>query len=148
MIIPTLKYTSFGMPRASAAAIAPIMPSGTIVSTDSGIVQLSYSAASAMNTASTDSPTSSGVCRAATCSSRAASNFTRLRLALFAGGRSTSPAIQHAQAVDVALAAEQNRAKETAAAKSFVGSSQGFQIESANTSEHRMQADSRDSLAR
>ncbi len=74
VIMPTLKYTSFGMPLNSTAAVAPIKPNGTIISTASGIVQLSYSAASTMNTASTDKPISNGVCRVATVSSRAAFN--------------------------------------------------------------------------
>ena len=41
VIIPTLKNTSFGIPRNITAASAPIRPSGTTSITDSGIAQLS-----------------------------------------------------------------------------------------------------------
>ena len=53
-IRPTLKNTSLGMPRRVTASTAPSMPSGTTRITANGIDQLSYSAASARNTASSE----------------------------------------------------------------------------------------------
>ncbi|CAJ3729418.1 Uncharacterised protein [Burkholderia pseudomallei] len=53
---------SFGIPRSVTPATAPITPSGTTSITANGIDQLSYSAASARNTTSTDSANSIGAC--------------------------------------------------------------------------------------
>ena len=62
VIRPTLKNTSFGMPRKVTASTAPITPSGTTSITDTGIDQLSYSAASTRNTTSSDRPSRIGTC--------------------------------------------------------------------------------------
>ncbi len=59
---PTWKYTSFSSPRSSVAVTAPMTPSGTTSSTANGIDQLSYSAASARNTTSTDTAYRYGAC--------------------------------------------------------------------------------------
>ncbi|KAG1319295.1 hypothetical protein G6F63_014808 [Rhizopus arrhizus] len=56
VIRPTLKYTSFDMPRALTSATAPSMPSGTTSMTEIGMAQLSYSAANTRNTISSDRP--------------------------------------------------------------------------------------------
>jgi hypothetical protein len=54
--IPTWKYTSLGMPRPETSKTEPSIPSGTASITDSGIAQLSYKAASSMNTTRTAKP--------------------------------------------------------------------------------------------
>ncbi len=64
VIRPTLKNTSLGMPRSSTAATAPSRPRGTTSITDSGMDQLSYSAASTRKTTSMDRAMSRGACAA------------------------------------------------------------------------------------
>ena len=64
VIMPTLKNTSFGMPRNITASTAPNSPSGTTSITETGIDQLSYSAASTRKTTSIDSAISIGACDA------------------------------------------------------------------------------------
>ena len=54
VIRPTLKKTSFVMPATDTAITAPIRPSGTTSMTANGIDQLSYRAASTINTTSID----------------------------------------------------------------------------------------------
>ena len=64
VIMPTLKKTSFGMPRNITASTAPSKPSGTTSITETGIDQLSYRAASTRKTTSIDSAISMGACDA------------------------------------------------------------------------------------
>ena len=59
---PTLKNTSFGSPRSSAATVLPMSPTGTAISTATGTLQLSYSAARHRYTTRMDSANSSGAC--------------------------------------------------------------------------------------
>ena len=61
-IRPTWKYTSFSRPRSQVKMRAPSTPSGTTSITATGIDQLSYSAASARNTTSSDSANRIGAC--------------------------------------------------------------------------------------
>ncbi|MDT4870127.1 hypothetical protein FQZ97_1051900 [compost metagenome] len=60
VIRPTLKNTSFGIPRRLTAITAPSTPSGTTSNTEVGIDQLSYSAARHRNTTSNDKAMSIG----------------------------------------------------------------------------------------
>jgi len=64
VIMPTLKNTSFGMPRSITASTAPSRPSGTTSITETGMLQLSYRAASTRKTTSIDSAISMGACDA------------------------------------------------------------------------------------
>ena len=70
VISPTWKYTSFVMPRRVIPSSTPSTPRGTTRMTDSGIDQLSYSAAKHKNTARMAKPYSTMACEPASFSSR------------------------------------------------------------------------------
>ena len=62
VIRPTWKYTSFASPRDQVAKSAPSTPKGTASITDTGTVQLSYSAARHRNTNRMEMAYKSGAC--------------------------------------------------------------------------------------
>ena len=70
VISPTWKYTSLAMPRRLTPSSTPSTPSGTTRMTDSGIDQLSYSAARHRKTARMAKPYSTMACEPASFSSR------------------------------------------------------------------------------